>query len=66
MSSLTFSPGPSAPRPSGRAPGATTVGGARTGLRIGEVLHAVKVFAGAAFSVVVLGEYAQEAGVRRR
>ncbi|GAA2976812.1 hypothetical protein ACIOEZ_00820 [Streptomyces sp. NPDC087866] len=34
--------------------------------RAWEALHAVKVFAQAAFGVVVLGEYAEEAGVRRR
>lgn len=34
--------------------------------RIGDALRAVRVFAGAAFDVVILGEYGQEAGVRRR
>ena len=32
----------------------------------GDALRAVKVFAGAALSVVLLGEYGEEAGVRRR
>ncbi|MEU0370071.1 hypothetical protein ACIQ7Q_16810 [Streptomyces sp. NPDC096176] len=34
--------------------------------RVGNALRAVKVFASAVFSVAVLGEYAEEAGVRRR
>ncbi|MEU5223130.1 hypothetical protein AB0G55_10765 [Streptomyces toyocaensis] len=34
--------------------------------RAGDALRAVKVFLGAAFDVIVLGEYAEEAGVRRR
>lgn len=34
--------------------------------RVGNALRAVRVFAGAVFSVAVLGEYAEEAGVRRR
>ena len=29
-------------------------------------LRAIRVFAGAAFDVVILGEFAEEAGVRRR
>jgi hypothetical protein len=33
---------------------------------LGNALRAVKVFASAVFSVAVLGEYAEEAGVRRR
>ena len=32
----------------------------------GSALRAVKVFASAAFGVVVLGEYAEEVGVHRR
>ncbi|MEE1755679.1 hypothetical protein [Streptomyces sp. SP18CS02] len=34
--------------------------------RLGNALRAVKVFAEAALGVVVLGEYAEEAGVKRR
>ncbi|WP_437018519.1 hypothetical protein [Streptomyces sp. enrichment culture] len=69
MSAVTVSP---APVP-GRAPGAGTgaaAGGRRH--RLGEALRAVRVFAGAAFDVVVLGEcgeygeHGEEAGVRRR
>ncbi|GAA2889181.1 hypothetical protein [Streptomyces mexicanus] len=33
--------------------------------RLADALHAVRVFAGAAFDVVVLGEYGEEAGIRR-
>jgi len=33
---------------------------------VGNALRAVKVFVSAVFSVAVLGEYAEEAGVRRR
>ncbi|MGW4032855.1 hypothetical protein ACWEFL_26730 [Streptomyces sp. NPDC004838] len=33
--------------------------------RVGNALRAVKVFTAAVFSVAVLGEYAEEAGVRR-
>ncbi|MFI1018097.1 hypothetical protein [Streptomyces sp. NPDC020965] len=32
---------------------------------VGSALRAVKVFVGAVFSVTVLGEYGEEAGVRR-
>jgi hypothetical protein len=34
--------------------------------RLGEALRAVRVFAGAAFDVIILGAYGAEAGVRRR
>ncbi|MGW0562994.1 hypothetical protein ACWDZ4_20800 [Streptomyces sp. NPDC003016] len=65
MASATFTPGPSAHR--NRPAGATATGAApHPGHRIGAVLRAVKVFVGAAFGVAVLGEYAQEAGVKRR
>lgn len=65
MSATTFTPGPSArlDRPSG---GATALAADHSGHPFGAALRAVKVFAGAAFSVAVLGEYAQEAGVKRR
>ena len=33
---------------------------------VGDALRAVKVFVGAAIGVVLLGEYGEEAGVRRR
>ncbi|MFE4665375.1 hypothetical protein ACFRI7_14035 [Streptomyces sp. NPDC056716] len=59
MSAATLTPVP------GRPPGATAVAGSHRH-RIGEAVRAVRVFAGAAFDVVILGEYAEEAGVRRR
>ncbi|MBM9620862.1 hypothetical protein ACFQ60_23395 [Streptomyces zhihengii] len=66
MSTATFTPGTPAP---GGAPhrGATATGTvSHPRHRVGNVLRAVKVFAETVFSVAVLGEYAQEAGVRRR
>ncbi len=59
MSAATISPAP------GRASGATPVAGSHRH-RLGDALRAVRVFAGAALDVVVLGEYGEEAGVRRR
>jgi hypothetical protein len=61
MSAATFTPA-SAP---GRPPGVTPLTGSHRH-RLGDALRAVKVFAGAALDVVVLGEYDEEAGVRRR
>ncbi|WP_406507448.1 hypothetical protein [Streptomyces sp. NBC_00212] len=65
MSTATFNPAPSA-RPN-VSKGATASGAAphRTHM-IGNAVRAAKVLAGAAFSVVVMGEYAEEAGVHRR
>ncbi|MFJ8312397.1 MULTISPECIES: hypothetical protein [unclassified Streptomyces] len=65
MSTATFTPAPSA-RP-GTPRGATASGAAshRTH-KIGNAVRAAKVLAGAAFSVVVLGEYGEEAGVHRK
>jgi hypothetical protein len=60
MSAATIRPAPAA-----RPAGATAVRGSHRH-RLGDVLHAVKVFAGAAFDVVVLGEYGEEAGIRRK
>ncbi|WP_167536390.1 hypothetical protein [Streptomyces ficellus] len=49
------------------APGATALGTTpHPAHRLGNALRAIKVFAEAAFGVVVLGEFAEEAGVRRR
>lgn len=53
------------PAPAARPAGATAVRGSRHH-RLGDALHAVKVFAGAVFDVVLLGEYGEEAGVRRK
>ncbi|WP_251015317.1 hypothetical protein [Streptomyces sp. ISL-99] len=76
MSSAAFAPGPSTHRnrngnPNRRADGATvhsahSLHSLHSAHRIGRAVRAVKVFVGAAFSVAVLGEYAQEAGVKRR
>ncbi|GAB7109229.1 hypothetical protein [Streptomyces phaeofaciens] len=59
MSAATLNPAP------GRPSGATPLSGAHRH-RLGDALRAVKVFVGAAFDVVILGEYGEEAGVRRR
>ncbi|MET7686232.1 hypothetical protein [Streptomyces sp. NPDC005423] len=59
MSAATLHPAPARPA------GATPVTGSHHH-RLGEALRAIKVFAGAAFRVAVLGEYGEEAGVRRR
>ncbi|AVZ73758.1 hypothetical protein SLUN_17820 [Streptomyces lunaelactis] len=64
MSTATFTPGTHVPHP---RYGATATGAApHSPHRLGNALRAVKVFAGAVFSVAVLGEYAEEAGVHRR
>ncbi|MEU2620496.1 hypothetical protein ABZ642_20585 [Streptomyces sp. NPDC007157] len=61
MSAATIHPAPSRP------PGATALDGVpHPQHRLGDALRAVKVFVGAAFSVVILGEYGEEAGIRRR
>ncbi|MFF5333706.1 hypothetical protein [Streptomyces sp. NPDC013181] len=56
MSTVTLDP---------RRTGATEAPGHPTNRAVG-ALRAVKAFAQAAFGVVVLGEYAEEAGVARR
>ncbi|MGC5040272.1 hypothetical protein ACPXCS_30475 [Streptomyces sp. DT190] len=61
MSAATIHP---APAP-GRPPGATAVSGSHRHL-LGDALRAVRVFAGAAFDVVILGEYGEEVGAVRR
>ncbi|MGV9255589.1 hypothetical protein [Streptomyces sp. NPDC003697] len=53
------------PPSSARPAGATAVQGDHRH-RLGDALRAVKVFVGAAFDVVILGEYGEEAGVRHR
>ncbi|MEV6955799.1 hypothetical protein [Streptomyces sp. NPDC051183] len=61
MSTATFTP------VQGRhARGATATSDHRPRHRVGSVLHAARVFAATAVSVVVLGEYAEDAGVIRR
>ncbi|KUN21197.1 hypothetical protein AQJ23_30100 [Streptomyces antibioticus] len=60
MSAATITPAP------GRPSGATPVTDTHPTHRLGDALRAIRVFAGAAFEVIVLGEYGEEAGVRRR
>ncbi|MDK1345831.1 hypothetical protein QNO09_21520 [Streptomyces sp. 378] len=61
MSAATIHPAPAPGRPHG----ATAVAGSHRH-RLGDALRAVKVFAGAAFDVVILGQYGEEVGVVRR
>ncbi|WP_030687026.1 hypothetical protein [Streptomyces sp. NRRL B-1347] len=49
-----------------RADGATAASETHRPHRVGDALRAAKVFMGAVVGVVVLGEYAEEAGVHRR
>ncbi|MET9467504.1 hypothetical protein ABZY44_22390 [Streptomyces sp. NPDC006544] len=69
MSTATFTPIPGT-RPGGtsrpKAAGATATSDSRPRHRVGGVLRAAKVFAATAVSVVVLGEYGEDAGVIRR
>ncbi|WP_455351075.1 hypothetical protein [Streptomyces sp. SYSU K217416] len=58
MSSAAFHPSQSVPHR-----GATAASGTHHPHRLGDALRALKVFASAAFGVIVLGEYAEEAGV---
>ncbi|MFF9487065.1 hypothetical protein [Streptomyces sp. NPDC014676] len=60
MSAATLHPTPPPVRPAG----ATSLRGGHPH-RLGDALRAVKVFLGAAFDVMILGEYGEEAGVRR-
>lgn len=62
MSTATFTP-----IQGGRPRGATAISSdTRARYTFGSVLRAAKVFTAAAVSVVVLGEYAEDAGVIRR
>ncbi len=61
MSAATATPLSAGPRLSG----ATALRGSHHH-RLGDAVRALMVFAGAAFDVVILGEYGEEAGVRRR
>ncbi|NXY98275.1 hypothetical protein HYE82_28675 [Streptomyces sp. BR123] len=61
MSTATFSP-----VHGGRPSGATATSDSRHRHVVGNVLRAVKVFAAAAVSVFVLGEYGEDTGVIRR
>ncbi|MFF7354363.1 MULTISPECIES: hypothetical protein [Streptomyces] len=60
MSAATIHPAPARP-----PAGATAVDGPHHHL-LGNALRAIKVFAEAAFSVVILGEYGEEAGIHRK
>ncbi|MFJ1900890.1 MULTISPECIES: hypothetical protein [unclassified Streptomyces] len=53
------------PRRTGPAHGATAATGHHHSHLAGNALRAAGIFVRAAFGVVVLGEYAEEAGVRR-
>src|SRR5690242_13458764 len=59
MSAATIHPASAGP------PGATAVDGHHHHF-LGDALRAIKVFAGAAFSVVILGEYGEEVGIHRK
>ncbi|MEV0413926.1 hypothetical protein AB0I68_24735 [Streptomyces sp. NPDC050448] len=61
MSTATFTP-----IQGGCPSGATATSASPPRHLVGDVLRAAKVFATAAVSVVVLGEYAEDAGVIRR
>ncbi|MGW5849271.1 hypothetical protein ACWFQ8_15185 [Streptomyces sp. NPDC055254] len=50
----------------GRPSGATTLSDLHPRPGLGGMLRAARVFAAAAVSVIVLGDYAEEAGVVRR
>ncbi|BBC34238.1 uncharacterized protein SGFS_055320 [Streptomyces graminofaciens] len=65
MSAATFIPAQASGRP-GPPSGATGIDNTHHRHRMADVLRAIKVFAGAAFGVVVLGEYAEEAGIHSR
>ncbi|MEU8027228.1 hypothetical protein [Streptomyces sp. NPDC049099] len=60
MSAATIHPVPVRP-----PTGATAVDGPHHHL-LGNALRAIKVFAEAAFGVVILGEYGEEAGIRHK
>ncbi|MFI9625066.1 hypothetical protein [Streptomyces sp. NPDC052042] len=61
MSTVTLNPRSTAP-----AHGATAATGHPRTRRFGGTLRAVKVYARAAFGVIVMGEYAEEVGVHTR
>ena len=65
MSAATFFPASASGRP-GPPSGATGLDDHHRPHRLAEALRAIKVFAGAAFGIIVLGEYAEEAGINRR
>ncbi|KPI09977.1 hypothetical protein OK074_9108 [Actinobacteria bacterium OK074] len=67
MSAATFTPAPVRPVHYTPSSGATALDDTpHRRHRLGDALRAIKVFAGAAVGVALLGEYGEEAGVRRR
>ncbi|MFF9477955.1 hypothetical protein [Streptomyces sp. NPDC014733] len=66
MSSATITPAAGHPASLHPMKGATALGPAHSGRHpVGSALRAVKVFASAALSVVLLGEYGEEGADRR-
>ncbi|WP_405677342.1 hypothetical protein OG292_22785 [Streptomyces sp. NBC_01511] len=69
MSTATFTPVPSVhvgpPHSGATALGSAPHSGTHAPHPFGNALRAVKVFVAAAFSVAVLGEYGEEAGIMR-
>jgi hypothetical protein len=64
MSAATIHPAPAArPAADSAVPGGRHLSRHQ---RLGDALNAVKVFVGAAFDVIVLGEYGGEAGIRHK
>ncbi|MCX5269401.1 hypothetical protein [Streptomyces sp. NBC_00199] len=53
------------PRPGTGPPGATALPTSGSHHHLGDTLRAIRVFAGAAFDVIILGEYGEEAGAGR-
>ncbi|GAB2812378.1 hypothetical protein GCM10027073_50690 [Streptomyces chlorus] len=67
MSTATFIPGDRSPGRGVPHRGATAIGSVHhSPHRLGNALRAVRIYAESLFSVAVLGEYNEEAGVRRR
>ncbi|RDG34594.1 hypothetical protein [Streptomyces corynorhini] len=62
MTTATFTPASAAPVP---GPAATD-SPARPAHSVGGAMRAVRVFLSTAFSVAVMGEYREEAGIKRR
>ncbi|MFJ3672044.1 hypothetical protein ACIPSE_36880 [Streptomyces sp. NPDC090106] len=60
MSAATITPA------RGRPSGATSLTDTHRTHRLGDALRAIRVYTRAAFDVVILGDYDERAGVRRR
>ncbi|MEV7426315.1 MULTISPECIES: hypothetical protein [unclassified Streptomyces] len=61
MTTATFTPASAAP-----ATAAATDSAAHPAHPVGNALRAVRVFLSTAFSVAVMGEFREEAGIKRR